>query len=77
MGYVNLFYLRADKRGCGLSKYLDQYAEDYFKSIGLTSAMLSVSPTNHRAWAYYQKMNWADQGPRPQHPEVHFMKKNY
>lgn len=76
-GHVNLFYLRADKRGCGLSKYLDQYAADYFKSIGIKSAMLGVSPTNSRALTYYKKMNWVDLGPHPQHPEIHQMEKKY
>ena len=76
-GHVNLFYLRKDKRGCGLSQYLDQYAQDYFKSLGLSSALLAVSPTNGRALAYYKKMNWVDLGQNPEHPEIHMMEKKF
>ncbi len=75
-GYVNLYYLVPIFRGKGLGTHLDTAAMNYFKNLGLTSARLSVSPTNLPAVAYYKKMGWVDLGPRPEHPEVHFMEKN-
>ena len=73
IGYVNLFYLRPQMRGRGMASHLQRYAIDYFRSIGLKKARLSVSPTNARAVAYYKKHGWRDLGPRPGHPEVHLM----
>ncbi len=75
-GYVNLYYLKPEVRGQGFGTQLDHYAMSYFKNLGLTSARLSVSPTNLRALAYYAKMGWVDLGPRPGHPEVHCLEKH-
>lgn len=75
-GYVNLYYLVPELRGRGLGAQLDSHAMAYFKKLGFTAARLSVSPTNSRALAYYKRMGWVDLGPRPGHPEVHFMEKN-
>ena len=75
IGYVNLYYLIPEKRGLGLSRHLDEYACLYLKSLGLSRARLSVSPTNRRALAYYKKQGWRDIGPRPDHPEVNLMEK--
>lgn len=74
-GYVNLYYLIPEKRGKGFGEFLDQYSTDYFRKLGLPIVRLSVSPTNGRAISYYMKMGWVDLGPRPGHPEVHFMEK--
>ena len=59
----------------GQGAALDRHAMSYFKALGLTIVRLSVSPTNTPAIAYYKKMNWQDLGPRPGHPDVHFMEK--
>jgi len=63
-GYVNLYYLRADKRGRGYSKYLDDFATSFLKSLSVSRAKLSVSPTNTRAVSYYEKNGWVDKGAR-------------
>jgi ribosomal protein S18 acetylase RimI-like enzyme len=76
-GYVNLYYLAPEFRGKGFGKQLDEYAMSYFKSLGLSRARLSVSPTNRHAFEFYKKIGWKDLGPREGHPEVHFMEKNF
>ena len=76
-GMVNLYYLAPEYRGQNLSYYLDQYAVNFLKSLGCKKARLNVSPTNSRAIAFYQKNDWKDLGPNPNHPEVHMMEKNF
>ncbi|MBW4538000.1 MAG: GNAT family N-acetyltransferase [Myxacorys chilensis ATA2-1-KO14] len=73
LGYVNLFYLIPEARGGGIGDELNQYAIKVFKKLEVSKAQLSVSPSNHRAIAYYRKHGWVDLGPRPGHPEVHLM----
>lgn len=63
-GYVNLFYLKPEARGKGLSKHLDDFATQFLKGLGVARAKLSVSPSNKRAWNYYLKCGWQDRGPR-------------
>lgn len=63
-GYVNLFYLRPEVRGSGISKYLDEFAVVFLTYLGVKKAKLCVSPTNKVAWNYYLKCGWKDQGPR-------------
>lgn len=75
-GYVNLFYLRPDMRGKGFGIQLDNHAMSYFKKLGCNTAKLSVSPSNIQALNFYKKMGWQDLGARPDHPEVHFMRKS-
>jgi RimJ/RimL family protein N-acetyltransferase len=75
VGYVYLYYLIPDSRGLGYSSYLDQYTSSYFLRLGLTKCRLSVSPTNTSALRFYEKNGWLDLGPRPGHPEVHWMEK--
>jgi len=76
VGYVNLYYLAPAHRGRGLAKHLDEYAASYLRGLGFTKAQLSVSPSNARAIAYYQKMGWRDLGPRADEPSVHSMEKD-
>jgi ribosomal protein S18 acetylase RimI-like enzyme len=75
VGYVSLYYLIPTQRGSGLGAFLDGYVVKHLKSKGFTSVRLSVSPSNASAVAFYKKMGWKDKGPRPGHPEVHFMEK--
>lgn len=75
VGNVSLYYLIPEKRGIGLSRYLDEYAVQYLKGLGLKRCRLSVSPTNFRAIRFYEKNGWKNIGPRPGHPEVNFMEK--
>lgn len=81
-GYVNLYFLKNEFRGKGYSKYLDDFAVDFFKNLGVIKAKLSVSPSNIRAMEFYKKHGWKDKGPRPfkDHtlPHVlHFMEKTF
>ncbi len=75
IGYVNLFYLISECRGRGLGAHLDRFAVDFLFRVGYRYARLCVSPTNHRAVAFYQKNGWHDLGPRPERPEVQYMGK--
>lgn len=70
-GYINLFYLRPEARGIGLGDALHRYAVELLQQRQITSAGLSVSPTNRRAMKYYQRHGWRDLGPRPGAPHVH------
>jgi ribosomal protein S18 acetylase RimI-like enzyme len=54
-GYVNLFYLIAEKRGRGLGCRLQDYATAFFRSHGLSHYELRVSSSNRRAIAFYRK----------------------
>ena len=76
LGYVNLYYLIPEMRGIGMSRHLEAYAITFLTSLGLKRARLSVSPTNLRAVKFYEKNGWTDIGPRPGHPEVHWMEKS-
>lgn len=75
IGYVNLFYLIPSYRGQGLGSHLEDYAVSYFKKLGLSKIMLSVSPTNKAAIAFYQKHGWIDIGTHPLNSEVRNMEK--
>lgn len=70
-GYINLFYLRPESRGCGLGDELHAYAVALLRRYRVGVAGLSVSPTNERAIRYYRRHGWLDRGPRPGAPHVH------
>jgi ribosomal protein S18 acetylase RimI-like enzyme len=84
VGYVNLYYLSPSYRGCGVSTCLDQFVVNFFVSLGLRKILLSVSPDNTRAIAFYKKHGWNDLGPRfsdeelerNRIPQVHLMEKS-
>ena len=72
-GYVNLFYLVPEARGTKAAGMLQKYAIEFMRAGGVHLAHLSVSPTNLRAMAYYQKHSWRDLGPRSDDTAVHLM----
>ena len=72
-GYVNLFYLVGAMRGTGVSGELQGYAMDFMSRNGVQIAQLSVSPTNARALAFYNKHGWRDLGLRPRRDNVNLM----
>lgn len=72
-GYINLFYLRPDARGCGFGEQLHDYALALLRRHGVRVAGLSVSPTNHRALRYYERHGWRDLGARAGAGHVHEM----
>ena len=55
IGYVNLYYLVAEKRGIGLGSLLHAYAIQFFKDHNVKEYHLRVSPTNEQAIAFYKK----------------------
>ena len=69
-GYINLFYLTANARGCGAGDQLHDYAVHVLRQRAVTSTRLSVNLANVRAVAYYRKHGWVDCGPRPNTPDV-------
>jgi ribosomal protein S18 acetylase RimI-like enzyme len=74
-GYVSLFHLAAPQRGTDLGGELQEHAMQFMRRHGVSTAQLSVSPTNARALAYYRKHGWKDLGPRPGHSDVHLMER--
>lgn len=73
IGYVNLFYLIPEMRGSGAAASLHAYAMAFCTKHRVRLARLSVSPTNLRAIAFYQKHGWRNIGPRPGRNEVNLM----
>ncbi len=72
-GYIFLFYLVPSARGGGASEHLHSYALKILRQHKVRRVQLSVSPSNSRAVAYYEKHGWRDLGPRPGHEKVHLM----
>lgn len=58
VGYVNLFYLRAEYRHRGLGRYLDGYITNLFKKMDLAVVRLRVSKTNSKAISFYKSQGW-------------------
>ena len=58
VGYVNLFYLRAEYRHRGLGRYLDEYITNLFKQMDLAVVRLRVSKTNGKAISFYKSQGW-------------------
>lgn len=77
IGYVSLFYLAPDYRGRGLAAQPEQYAEAFFRRLGVVTARLSANPNNFPAIKFYTKQGWRDLGERPGHPDVHYFEKTY
>lgn len=69
-GYLFFVYLVPDQRGSGLADQLHTYAIDYFRARQVRRVMLSASPNNARALAFYARHGWRDLGPRPDAPHV-------
>ncbi|MCT4776468.1 MULTISPECIES: GNAT family N-acetyltransferase [Exiguobacterium] len=55
VGFINLIYLVPAYRGNEYGNLLTDYAETFFKSNGVESYQLRVSPFNARAIAFYEK----------------------
>jgi len=75
VGYVGLYYIAPQWRGMGYGAMLQDYVESWFRTMECPRLLLSVSPTNSTAWAFYIRQGWKDCGPRPGRPEVHLMEK--
>jgi GNAT superfamily N-acetyltransferase len=77
IGYVNLYYLVPEARGCGVSERLDEYVCGFYANLGLDRARLNVSPSNDRALRHYEKHGWQNRGPDPRHPEILLFEKTF
>jgi ribosomal protein S18 acetylase RimI-like enzyme len=71
--YVNLFYVKADRRGTHVANFLQNYFLDLSKRNGCSVGRLSVSPTNDRAISFYKKHGWIDVGCNPTNPKLRLM----
>lgn len=69
-GYLFFIYVTPEHRGTFVSSALHDYALNFFRKHGVANARLSVSPTNARANAFYDKHGWVDLGPRSDAPHV-------
>ncbi len=65
VGYVHLFYLVPEARGTSVGASMHDHVTSLFDALGIRKLRLSVSPTNARAIAYFEKHGWEDLGPRP------------
>lgn len=63
-GYVNLFYLKPEDRGCGRGHQLHAYVMNMFAAQKAEVVRLTVSVENQRALAFYQKLGWKNLGPK-------------
>lgn len=55
IGYVDLFYLLPKYRGKGIGSEQINYAETFFRKLGMDEYHLRVSPTNEPALKFYKK----------------------
>ena len=60
--HIDQFYIRADQRGTGLAAKQMDAAEAELARRGHETAQLEVSPGNDRAFAFYTKRGWVEQG---------------
>lgn len=70
-GYLFFIYVAPEHRGTFVTSALHDYAIAFFRKHQCDYAQLSVSPTNTRANAFYEKHGWKDLGPRPGLEHVH------
>lgn len=68
---VFFVYVVPEHRGTAVADDLHDYILSFARSRAATHAKLSVSPTNLRANAFYDKHGWRDLGPRPDAQYVH------
>lgn len=59
IGYINYYYLHEEYQGSGISMKMDEFVINYYRNQGINKMQLAVSPTNKRAYAYYEKCGWS------------------
>lgn len=57
IGYVHLYYITEQQRGRGCGTKLHQYANQLFRTNGVSEYHLRVSPDNKTALSFYKKQN--------------------
>lgn len=70
-GHVNLFYLRPENRGTGVSSLVHSFVLEALRSKACKTATLRVTPMNIRARRYYEKLGWIDKGIDSNYNYVH------
>ena len=58
IGYVNYYYLQEDHQGSGIAKLMDDFVKEYYQKRSISKMRLAVSPTNNRAYRFYEKCGW-------------------
>ncbi len=59
-GYVNLYYVRRDRRRWGLGRQLHEHASRTFREMGYASMYLKVSASNAVALAFYERLGFRE-----------------
>ncbi|WP_321343591.1 GNAT family N-acetyltransferase [Breoghania sp.] len=59
---LDQFHISERARGTGLASELMRRAEEAMAGVGITSAHLFCAEGNARAYRFYQKAGWRDQG---------------
>ncbi|MEC3654836.1 GNAT family N-acetyltransferase [Bacillus siamensis] len=57
IGYVHLYYITERQRGMGYGTKIHQYANQFFRTNGVSEYHLRVSPDNKAALSFYKKQN--------------------
>jgi ribosomal protein S18 acetylase RimI-like enzyme len=57
-GYVNLYYVIPELRGCGFGRRMHDHAVLYFRSWDATRVELHVSDSNERAMGFYRSLGY-------------------
>ncbi|WP_420313722.1 GNAT family N-acetyltransferase [Bacillus amyloliquefaciens] len=57
IGYVHLYYITEQQRGRGCGTKLHQYANQFFRTNGVSEYHFRVSPDNKTALSFYKKKN--------------------
>lgn len=59
IGWVNYFYLMKDQRGRGYAQEMQAFLESYYLKKNIRCIRLAVSPSNLRAYKFYENMGWS------------------
>lgn len=58
IGYVNYYYLHESLQGQGIATKMDEFVIKYYLKKGIHKMRLAVSPSNKRAYKFYEKCGW-------------------
>ncbi|KEO83701.1 GNAT family N-acetyltransferase [Tumebacillus flagellatus] len=65
VGYVSIMYLVPELRGQGISQQMWDYAESFFRRLGMAEYQLKVDVGNERAKRFYLKSGMEVLGEEP------------
>ena len=64
VGRITAIAVRPSVQGSGVGRALLRAAEDYFRELGLTRIEVTSGPTHARAYVFYRRLGYEDQGVR-------------